>query len=125
MAPSRIWTLAGACVLCASLGCANSRDPATRDLGKAEVSVQSAERAPATETTGLEMKLARDKLERAKAAMADKDYEKADRLAEEANVDAELARVKAESEAAQNSASELEAAIQTVRGEAQRGARVP
>lgn len=112
--------LAGMFALSGLLGCAASNEPA-REIGKAEVAVRSADEENATEAAGLDMRMAREKLERAKAAMRDEEYDKAQRLAEEASVDAELARVKAQSESAQSAAAELQTAIQSLRNEAQRG----
>ena len=107
------------------LACAAPTAP-VREIGKAESAVKSAEQENQTqEAAGLEMQMARDKLERAKTALRDGDREKAQRLAEEAQLDAELAQVKAESESAQNAALELERSIQSLRGEAQRGANMP
>jgi len=108
-----------------ALACSTPTEPA-KDIGKAELSLKNAEQEKsAQEAAGLEMTMAREKLERAKAALRDDDYEKAERLAEEASLDAELARVKAESQSAQTAAVELERSIQSLRGEAQRGASMP
>jgi uncharacterized protein DUF4398 len=104
------------------LACAAPREPA-KQIGAAETAVKSAEQERAApEAAGLELTMAREKLERAKTAMRDKDYDKAERLAEEAAADAELGRVKAQTDSAQKSADELSNAIQSLRGEAQRGA---
>ena len=108
-----------------ALACSTPTEPA-KDIGKAELAVKTAEQEKsAQEAAGLEMTMARDKLERAKTALRDDDYEKAERLAEEASLDAELARVKAESQSAQSAVVELERSIQSLRGEAQRGASMP
>lgn len=108
-----------------ALACAAPTAP-VREIGKAETAVKSAEQENKTqEAAGLEMTQAREKLERAKTALRDGDEEKAQRLAEEAQVDAELAQVKAESQSAQDAALELQRSIQSLRGEAQRGATMP
>ena len=104
------------------MGCAAPREP-VKEIGKAETAVHSAEQERgASDAAGLELTMAREKLDRAKTALRDKDYDKAERLAEEAAADAELGKVKAQSDAAQKSVTELESAIQSLRGEAQRGA---
>jgi len=54
------------------------------------------------------MKSARDKLDRAEVAMAAKDYDRALSLAQEAQVDAKLAEVKADSSKARKAAAELQ-----------------
>ena len=112
--------LAGMFAMSGLLGCAAPTQPA-REIGKAEVAVRSADEENATEAAGLEMRMAREKLERAKTALREEEYDKAERLAEEASVDAELARVKAQSDSAQSAAVELQTAIQSLRNEAQRG----
>ena len=119
------WVMAGAgAALAGALACSTPTEP-QREIGKAELAVRSAQEEPgATDAAGLELRMAQEKLERAKTALRNEDYDKADRLAEEAAVDAELGRVKAQSDAAEKSASELEQAIQSLRGEAQRGARM-
>jgi hypothetical protein len=117
--------IGGVLALAGLFACAAPTAP-VHEIGKAEVAVKSAEQENKTqEAAGLEMTMAREKLERAKAALRDGDDEKAQRLAAEAEVDAELARVKAESESAQSAALELERSIQSLRGEAQRGADMP
>ena len=119
------WVLAGACIaLTGALACSTPTEP-QKQIGKAELAVRSAQEEPgATDAAGLELRMSQEKLERAKTALRDKEYDKADRLAEEAAVDAELGRVKAQSDSAEKSAAELQDAIQSLRGEAQRGARM-
>jgi uncharacterized protein DUF4398 len=118
------WLMAGACA-CALTACSTPQQPA-KDVGKADLAVRSAEQEPRTaETSGADLRMAQDKLERAKIALHDREYDKAQRLAEEATLDAELARVRAESADAEQSASALEAAIQSLQNEAQRGGRMP
>jgi uncharacterized protein DUF4398 len=120
------WLLVGACVaLTGALACSTPTEP-HKQIGKAELAVRSAQEEPgATDAAGLELRMAQEKLERAKTALHEEDYAKAERLAEEASVDAELGRVKAQSDSADKSAAELQDAIQSLRGEAQRGSRMP
>ncbi|HTO54554.1 MAG TPA: DUF4398 domain-containing protein [Myxococcota bacterium] len=117
------WLLAGASAL-ALAACSTPQQPA-KEVGKAELAVRSAQEEPrSSEAAGAEVRMAQDKLERAKVALHEKNYDKAQRLAEEASVDAELGRVKAQSDDAAQSAAALEAAIQSLQNEAQRGARM-
>lgn len=102
------------------IGCSTPKKPA-QEIEKAELAVESADVSPAPEVASLEMRLAREKLERAKTALADKEYDQARRMAEQAQVDAQLAEAKAESAAARQSAVELEQTINTLRNEAERG----
>jgi uncharacterized protein DUF4398 len=114
---------AGACAL--ALGACSTPQQPAKEIGKAELAVRSAQEEPrSSEASGVELRMAQEKLERAKTALHDEEYDKAERLAEEASVDAELGRVKAQSDDAEKSAAELQAAIQSLQGEAQRGARM-
>jgi hypothetical protein len=71
------------------------------DLASAEHAVEQAGRSQAPEHAAQELHVARDKLDQARQAMKDKDYTKARRLAEEAEVDAELAQAQASAAVAQ------------------------
>jgi hypothetical protein len=113
-----------ACAVAGLVACASPKEPARR-VGQAEVAVRSAEQEHASPAASVELKMASDELARAKTALHDKDYDKADRLAEEAAVDADLARVKAESDSAQKDATQLGTAIQELRDEARRSAETP
>jgi len=78
-------------------GCATT--PA-RELGQAELAVRDAEHSGAGERAVSELSLAREKLDRARAAEERGDELAARRLAAEATVDARLAEVRAEAAAA-------------------------
>jgi len=112
--------VAGACLA----ACGTPREP-VRQIGHAEVAVQSAREEHAGETAGADLAMASDKLDRAKAALRQKQYDRAERLAEEASADAELARVKAESDSAQKDAKKLQTTTRELRDEAERGASMP
>src|SRR3569623_992482 len=75
-------------------GCA-SIPPPTDQLAVTRAAVTDATTAGATEAAPVELKSARDKLDEAEKAMNSKDFERAKRLAEEAQVDAKLAEPKA------------------------------
>jgi hypothetical protein len=80
--------------------------------------VKASEYAPA------EMQRAMDKLGRAKQALADEKYEDARRLAEQAQIDAQLAEAKARSENARQMAQQAQQTIEALRREAEtRGRR--
>ena len=64
--------------------------------------------------------MAQNKLARAEVAMADEDYERARRLAEEAEMDARLAWSLAESEQAREALAEVQRGTQTLKQELQR-----
>ena len=101
-------------------GCAGT--PPTEKVEVAEAAVQQADTSGAAEQAALELRLAREKLERARVAMADERYVAARRLAEQAQVDALLAEAKAQSAEALERAREMRDSIESLRGEAERAA---
>ena len=101
------WILIG---IVALYGCSMSKPP-TDTLAKAELAVRSARDARA--------------LERAKQAMAAKRYDDARRLAESAQVDAELAEAKSEAEIVRRAADDLQRRADALQTEAERESRKP
>ena len=106
------------------IGCATTRPP-TRALTRAELGVRAAREAGADEASSLDLKRAADKLEQAKKAMAAERYEQARRLAESAQVDAELAQAKAEGEVVRRAADQLQRRVDAIQSEAERESRKP
>ncbi len=98
--------------------CACAGNPPTDALSTAQMAYNRAMDAKASEYAPLELRVAQEKLDKAKSAMHDDDYEKARRLAEQARVDARLAEAKALAEAAQKSSEETRETIDTLRQEA-------
>lgn len=88
------------------MGCSMTKPP-TDILARAELSARSADEAKAEELAPVDYKNARDKLAKAKLAMAAERYDEARRLAESAQVDAELAEAKAEAEIVRLAADQL------------------
>lgn len=84
-------------------GCATVQPP-TAQLEVAKVAVTTAASAGGNEFASAEMQAAQDKLNRAVQAMTEKDYKKAQVLAEQAQADAQLATAKAASAKAQKAA---------------------
>lgn len=105
----------------AALACSTPREPAL-EIEKAELAITSANTSSAPTNAPLELQLAREKMSLAKAALRDDEYARAQRFAEQAQVDAQLAEAKAESETARASARELEQTTDVLRQEAERGA---
>ena len=99
--------------------CASTPAPSAQ-LAVSTAAVASAGVAGGAEAAPTEMRLARDKLARANAAMAAKDYDLARSLAEEAEVDAQLAGVKARSGRATKAAVEVQDASRALREEMNR-----
>lgn len=91
-------------------------DPAPdAELARADLAVSQAEDVNAATHAPGPYALAQDKLERARAAVADGEDQEARRLAEQAAVDAELAAAQARSEVARQNAEQLRANIGTFR----------
>ena len=105
-------------------GCSMSKPP-TDTLAKAELGVRSARDARADELAPIDLKIAAEKLEKAKQAMAAKRYDDARRLAQSAQVDAELAEAKSEAEIVRRAADDLQRRVDAPQSEAERESRKP
>ncbi|MBA2592770.1 MAG: DUF4398 domain-containing protein [Pseudomonadota bacterium] len=88
-------------------------------VSPAEIAVNRAIEAKAGEYAPLELRQAQEKLDAARQAINDEEYEQAHRLAEAAREDARLAEVKAQSETAREQAREIQSTIETLRQEAE------
>lgn len=97
--------LPGLCVLL--VACTTPNRSTTRAVSQAELAVSEAAASEAAALAPEDLQLARSKLALAEQAAHAGDQDRARRLAEQALVDAQLAEVKAESEAAGLSAREL------------------
>ena len=81
-------------MLIALAGCASKGEPPVAQLATARASITQAESAGALQSAPVEILAARDKLGRAEAAVREERFADARRLAEQAEVDAELAERK-------------------------------
>ena len=115
----RMLVLAGIALLTA---CA-SVPPPTEQMAVSRAAVTDAQGAGAYEFAPVEMRTANEKLTRATAAMNQKDYVTARRLAEQAEADARLAAATANSAKAQRALDEVQASIRTLQNEITRQAR--
>jgi hypothetical protein len=104
--------------------CAGTPAP-NAQLAVSTAALTSAAAVGGGEAAPLEMRLARDKLARANLAMAAKDYDVARSLAEEAEVDAQLAGVKARSGQSAKAAAEVQDASRALREEMNRQPQQP
>jgi hypothetical protein len=111
-----IWSSACAAVVTALAACASGPVP-LEQLAVAKESVQRAEQAGATELAPVELSTARDKLQRAQQAGANHQGQIATRLADQANVDAQLAEATAREHKSHQADMELEASLQALRQE--------
>lgn len=102
-------------------GCASSqKTPATADVAVSRNAVETAVSAGAAEHAPDELMAARDKLQRASAALAAKDYDLARDLAQQAQADAKLAQSKASSAKATAAAEAVQEDIRVLREEVER-----
>lgn len=115
---------AGSLLLVAALaaGCAGDRPVAREQLaaGQSQVEAAIAATAAAPDLSVAEMATARDKLDKARAAQRARDWESAARLAEQAAIDAEVARAKIGADKSRKAASEIDASLATLREELNR-----
>jgi hypothetical protein len=100
-------------------GCASTSAP-TEQMAVSRAAVSNAMGAGGAEFAPIQFKSASDKLTAAERAIADKDFELALRLAEQAEVDAKLAAEMARSAKAQRAAAALQDDIRVLRQELDR-----
>ncbi|MGR9087892.1 MAG: DUF4398 domain-containing protein [Gammaproteobacteria bacterium] len=101
------------------VGCASIPAP-DEQMAVAKVAVTSATNAGGNEFAPLPLKYAMEKLDAAERAMAEENYELARQLAEQAQVDAQLAAATARSAKAQKAASALQEGNRVLRREIDR-----
>jgi hypothetical protein len=116
---SPLATGAAIIALVAAAGCATTPIP-NEKIAVAKASLQHAEQSGAPELAPVEMAQARDKLGRAEKAAADHDAQPATELAEQANVDAQLAEATAQEKKSHKAAAEFDASMQALRQESLR-----
>src|ERR1700733_980051 len=91
-----------------------------KKIAVAKSSLQRAEQSGAPEFAPVEMAAARDQLARAEKALADRNKQSATQLAEQADVDAQLAEATAQRQKSRKAAMEFDASMQALRQESQR-----
>lgn len=101
-------------------GCASTPPIPNERLAVAEAAVQRANSDSTSENAAGELQIAIAKLASARQAVASKDYELADRLAEQAVIDAQVAELRAQSARTQKSAQESQEAARVLREEIDR-----
>ncbi|MGZ3185119.1 MAG: DUF4398 domain-containing protein [Telluria sp.] len=109
-----------AAALAALGGCASEKTPATADVAVSKNAVANAQTAGAADVAPAEMASARDKMQRASAALAAKDYDTARDLAQQAQADAQLALAKANSAKSTAAANQLQSDLNVLRQELDR-----
>lgn len=101
-------------------GCAG--DPPKAEMAVTQQAVNAAETAGALEYAPLELKTAREKFDAAQKAEQNKEYDKAQRLAEQAEWDARVAERKAQAAKAQRTLQDAQQGVQELREESLRNA---
>jgi uncharacterized protein DUF4398 len=109
-----------AAALVALAACASSNPVADEKIAVAKASVARAEGSGAPELAPVELAAARDKLARAEQANTARDIQPATQLAEQANVDAELAEATAQEQRSHKAAVEFDTSMETLRQESMR-----
>ena len=99
-----------------------STPSAAPSIAAGAASVEAARSAGAPELDAVDLNEARNKLEKARALAVAGDDRAAMRMAEQADVDAQLARAKAGTERSRLAVAELETGLQTLRDELNRAA---
>jgi len=120
---SRMTRAAGLLALTAVLlaGCSGVSDLTKERVARSETSVQQAQQTLGNSEQGaIELQRAKDNLDRARQAIKDGDEQPAQRYAQLAQLDAELAVSKSQSASARKAADEMLASIKQLRQEAER-----
>jgi DNA repair ATPase RecN len=99
--------------------CASS-PVADEKIAVAKASVQRAEQAGAPQAAPVELAAARDKLARAEKANEKHDLQPANALAEQANIDAQVAEASAQQQRSRKAADEFDASMAALRQESNR-----
>ncbi len=116
----QILTLPGLITGIVLLGACGSTQPPTQELAETRMIIQQAEQVGADDYAPLELREARRKLESAREAVDEDEFEEAIRLIEQAKVDAELAHMKTLSGKSQMAVRELREGIRILREEIDR-----
>lgn len=99
--------------------CATAQPPVV-SLSRAESAVRQADESNAAQYAPMELQSAREKLDEARLAIAAQEYERAQRLSEQALADARVAEARAEVESSRQTARDLRLTIEALRDEAAR-----
>lgn len=102
--------MAGVALISLLAACSSTKPP-TAEMATARTLVEQAGQSDARNQSPVELNAAQDKLKRAEAAMKDERYKEAKALAEEAEVDAQLAAARSRSGRAATALSEVQSSI--------------
>jgi len=96
-------------------GCSGLAASSQQKISEGDQALLGAKESNVTTNAPIELKAAEDKLGEAKAAFAKKDYDNADRLADQALADADYARAKGSTEKTRKKADEIRQNIKTLK----------
>ncbi len=102
------------------LGACASEPKSNMQMAVAEASVQHANTSSTSENANGQLQIALSKLDRARQAVIDKDYERAQQLAEQVELDSQVAELHAQSERSRKAAQETQNAANVLRDEINR-----
>ena len=117
---SKISALGGVCMGALALAACAASPAADQKIAVANASVQRAEQSGAAQAAPVEFAAARDKLTRAQRANAAHDGQPAMALADQAEIDAQVAEATAQQQKSHKAAMEFDASMNALRNETQR-----
>jgi len=119
------WPIAALCALMLGACSTTSSTAPSEQIALGNAAIESAQSAGAGQPGAPDLLLAREKLARAQAAARAGDNVKAMRLAEEADVDAQVVRSRVAADKSQRAAAELDASLAALRDELNRAGAAP
>jgi len=110
---------------CCLYGCATEKSKPTQELTKARTVIEQADKGNAQRYAAADLQRAHDELSSAEQAANKRKYDEARRMAEKAEVDADLATARGNSGEAQRAAQEIRRSIDTLKQESSRSTENP
>lgn len=105
-------------------GCAKeNKKLSAMQIETTSATVKQAEEAGARDFAPIELRLAEQKLEKARSALKNKKYDRALRLSQQSEVDAGLAEAKSRTAKAEKAVDELQQSIHTIQSEIDRATK--
>ena len=101
-------------------GCASKGVPPVKNLSDADMAIKMAKESNATINAPLNIRMAEEKLQKARESFENEDYIVAQRLADEALIDAKLAQEKSQTKKTKKMESDLRESIETLQNEINR-----
>lgn len=116
-----VFSLIIVCVAAAAItGCASKGVMPLKSLSDAEMAIKLAKENSATVNAPLDIRIAEEKLQKAREAAKREDFISAERLADEATMDARVAEVKSQTKKVKQMENDLRDSIETLQNEVNR-----